>query len=87
MTHGGRIASSGCDRRGEQRRPHVVLNMLTIKASTPEMFETCTRVGAAGERPDISGVIPDRFPSGAYEAAFAAARSGHAGKVIMTWGE
>jgi threonine 3-dehydrogenase len=36
---------------------------------------------------DISGVISDRFPHTQYEAAFAAARSGHGGKVVMTWGE
>jgi threonine 3-dehydrogenase len=36
---------------------------------------------------DISGVITDRFPAREYQAAFAAARSGHGGKVIMTWGQ
>jgi threonine 3-dehydrogenase len=36
---------------------------------------------------DIGGVITDRYPYTEFEAAFAAARSGHGGKVIMTWGE
>ena len=31
--------------------------------------------------------VDDRFPFAEYEAAFAAARSGHGGKVFMTWGE
>jgi threonine 3-dehydrogenase len=34
---------------------------------------------------DISGVITDRFRYTDYEQAFAAARSGHGGKVIMNW--
>jgi threonine 3-dehydrogenase len=34
---------------------------------------------------DISGVITHRFKWNEYEAAFAAARSGNAGKVILDW--
>jgi threonine 3-dehydrogenase len=90
MTHGGRIAVLGLP-SGEVSVDvaTVVLNMLTIKGVYGrEMFETWYAMSVLLESGlDISGVITDRFPSAEYEAAFAAARSGHGGKVIMTWGE
>ena len=62
--------------------------MLTIKGIYGrEMFETWYAMSVLLESGlDISGVITDRFPTADFEAAFAAARPGHGGKVIMTWG-
>ncbi len=90
MTHGGRIAVLGLP-AGEITldMATVVLNMLTIKGIYGrEMFETWYAMSVLLESGlDISGVITDRFPYTAYEDAFAAARSGHGGKVILTWGQ
>ena len=89
MTHGGRIAVLGLPAGPfEIDMATVVLNMLTIKGIYGrEMFETWYAMSVLLESGlDISGVITDRFPHTAYEAAFAAARSGHGGKVVMTWG-
>jgi threonine 3-dehydrogenase len=63
--------------------------MLTIKGIYGrEMFETWYAMSVLLESGlDISGVITDRYPCTEFEAAFTAARSGHGGKVIMTWGE
>jgi threonine 3-dehydrogenase len=50
------------------------------------MFETWYEMSVLLESGlDISGVITDRFHYTDYEKAFATARSGHGGKVIMTW--
>ena len=90
MTHGGRIAVLGLPSEEVSiDMATVVLNMLTIKGVYGrEMFETWYAMSVLLESGlDISGVITDRFPHTQYEAAFAAARSGHGGKVIMTWGE
>ena len=90
MTHGGRIAMLGlpADEISIDFAT-VVLNMLTIKGIYGrEMFETWYAMSVLLESGlDISGVITDRFPHTDHEAAFRAARSGHGGKVIMTWGE
>jgi threonine 3-dehydrogenase len=61
--------------------------MLTIKGIYGrEMFETWYEMSVLLESGlDISGVITDRFHYTDYKKAFAAARSGHGGKVIMTW--
>ena len=63
--------------------------MLTIKGIYGrEMFETWYAMSVLLEGGlDISGVITDRFAYGDSEQAFAAARHGHCGKVIMTWDE
>ena len=90
MTHGGRIAVLGLP-AGEVGIDvtTVVLNMLTIKGIYGrEMFETWYAMSVLLESGlDISGVITDRYPFAEFEAAFAAARSGHGGKVIMIWGQ
>jgi threonine 3-dehydrogenase len=36
---------------------------------------------------DVSPVITHRFAAADHEAAFAAVRSGEAGKVLLTWGD
>ena len=64
--------------------------MLTIKGIYGrEMFDTWYEMSVLLESGlDISGVITDRFHYTEYEkafAAFSAARSGHGGKVIMSW--
>lgn len=90
MTHGGRIAVLGLPAAPvDLDMTTVVLNMLTIKGIYGrEMFETWYAMSVLVEGGlDISGVITHRFASTEYEQAFAAARSGHAGKVIMVWDE
>jgi threonine 3-dehydrogenase len=90
MTHGGRIAVLGLPAEEISiDMATVVLNMLTIKGIYGrEMFETWYAMSVLLESGlDIAGVITDRYPCTEYQAAFAAARSGLGGKVIMTWGE
>jgi len=88
MTHGGRIAVLGLP-SGEVNIDiaTVVLNMLTIKGIYGrEMFETWYAMSVLLQSGlDISGVITDRFDHTEYEKAFQTARSGHGGKVIMSW--
>ncbi len=88
MTHGGRIAMLGLPAAEISIDfSTVVLNMLTIKGIYGrEMFETWYAMSVLLQSGlDISGVITHRFPFTEWEQAFAAARSGHSGKVIMTW--
>ena len=90
MTHGGRIAVLGLPAEEISiDMATVVLNMLTIKGIYGrEMFETWYEMSVLLESGlDIAGVITDRYPSTEFAAAFATARSGRGGKVIMTWGE
>jgi threonine 3-dehydrogenase len=88
MTHGGRIAVLGLPSAEiSVDVAAIVLKMLTIKGIYGrEMFETWYEMSVLLESGlDISGVITDRFHYTDYEKAFAAARSGHGGKVIMSW--
>ena len=88
MTHGGRIAVLGLPSTEiSVDVAAVVLKMLTIKGiHGREMFETWYEMSVLLESGlDISGVITDRFHYTEYEDAFAAARSGNGGKVIMSW--
>ncbi len=90
MTHGGRIAVLGLPASEISLDvATVVLNMLTIKGIYGrEQFETWYAMSVLVEGGlDISGVITDRFCYTEHGQAFAAARSGHAGKVIMVWDE
>jgi threonine 3-dehydrogenase len=90
MSHGGRIALLGLP---STEFPIdwtvVVFNMLTIKGIYGrEMYETWYMMTALLQSGlDISPVITHRFGFEEYEAAFAAASSGHAGKVIMHWAD
>jgi len=88
MTHGGRIAVLGIPAAeiGVDFAA-VVLKMLTIKGIYGrEMFETWYEMSVLLESGlDISGVITDRLHYTEHEQAFAAARSGRRGKVIMSW--
>ncbi len=88
MTHGGRIAMLGLPTEEiSVDFATVVLNMLTIKGIYGrEMFETWYEMSVLVQGGlDISGVITDRFSFRDHEQAFAAARDGRSGKVIMVW--
>ena len=65
----------------------VIFNMLTIKGIYGrEMYETWYAMSAMLRSGlDLAPVITDRFAAADWEAAFAAARSGHGGKVLMDW--
>jgi len=67
----------------------VVTHMITIKGIYGrEMFETWYAMNAmVGTGLDVSAVITDRFPATHWRDAFAAARSGNGGKVIIDWSE
>ena len=88
MTHGGRIAVLGIPPSEiSVDVATIVLKMLTIKGIYGrEMFDTWYEMSVLLESGlDISGVITDRFHYTEYEKAFAVARSGLGGKVIMSW--
>ncbi len=88
MTHGGRIAMLGLPSREiPVDFATVVLNMLTIKGIYGrEMYETWYAMSVLLQAGlDISPVITHRFDATEHVEAFTAARSGHAGKVIMNW--
>ncbi len=88
MSHGGKIAILGIPAKEMPMNwREVIFNMLTIKGIYGrEMYETWYKMTVMLESGvDISGVITHRFPWNEYEAAFAAMRSGNAGKVILDW--
>jgi threonine 3-dehydrogenase len=88
LTHGARVALLGLP-----TRPiivdwvKVVTHMITIKGIYGrEMFETWYAMNAmVSTGLDISPIITDRFPAARWEDAFAAARNGDRGKVIIDW--
>ncbi|HXY17245.1 MAG TPA: L-threonine 3-dehydrogenase [Gaiellaceae bacterium] len=88
MAHGGRIAVLGIP-TGEvslDLNP-VIFDMLTIKGIYGrEMYETWYQMSVMLESGlDISAVITHRFSHRDFEQAFAVARSGESGKVILDW--
>jgi threonine 3-dehydrogenase len=88
LNHGGRIAMLGLPAQPIQIDwGKVVTHMITIKGIYGrEMFETWYAMSAlltAGLQ--IGEVITHRFPATEWEAAFAAARSGQCGKVVLDW--
>jgi len=90
MTHGGRIAMLGLP---ATEIPidwsNVVLKMLTIKGIYGrEMFETWYAMSVLLQAGlDISPVITHRFHYTDHTTAFATARDGRCGKVILDWTE
>jgi threonine 3-dehydrogenase len=90
MTHGGRIAMLGLP---ATEIPidwsNVVLKMLTIKGVYGrEMFETWYAMSVLLQAGlDISPVITHRFAHTDHAEAFATARDGRCGKVILDWTE
>jgi threonine 3-dehydrogenase len=90
MAHGGRIALLGLpDAEFAIDWTTVIFNLLTIKGIYGrEMYETWYKMSVLVQSGlDISLVITHRFGFEDYEEAFAAAHSGHAGKVVMRWAE
>jgi threonine 3-dehydrogenase len=65
----------------------IVLKMLTLRGIYGrEMYETWYKMTVMLRSGlDITPVITHRFPFTEHEAAFAAARSGDSGKVILDW--
>jgi threonine 3-dehydrogenase len=88
LTHGGRIAMLGlpADEIAIDWST-VVLKMLTIKGIYGrEMFETWYAMSVLLQGGlDLSPVITHRFPYTDHRTAFATARSGLCGKVILDW--
>jgi threonine 3-dehydrogenase len=65
----------------------VVTHMITIKGIYGrEMFETWYAMSAMLRSGlDVSAVITHRFPADQWHEAFATARSGQCGKVVLDW--
>ena len=88
MAHGGRIAVLGIptDEIALDFNP-IIFNMLTIKGIYGrEMYETWYQMTVMLESGlDIRPVITHRFSHRDFEEAFAVARSGQSGKVILDW--
>jgi threonine 3-dehydrogenase len=90
MAHGGRIALLGLPSAEYAIDwTTVIFNMLTIKGIYGrEMYETWYKMAVLVQSGlDISPVITHRYGYEDYEEAFATARSGQAGKVVMRWAE
>ncbi|RLK60233.1 L-threonine 3-dehydrogenase [Actinokineospora cianjurensis] len=88
MTHGGRIAMLGLPAREiAVDFSAVVLKMLTIKGVYGrEMFETWYAMSVLLQAGlDLSPVITHRFHHTDHAEAFATARGGDCGKVILDW--
>jgi threonine 3-dehydrogenase len=88
MAHGGRIALLGIPSdRVELDLGQVIFNMLTLKGIYGrEMYETWYQMSVMlGSGLDITPVITHRFSHRDFEEAFAVARSGESGKVILDW--
>ena len=88
MAHGGRIALLGIPtEKVELDLNPLIFNMLTIKGIYGrEMYETWYQMSVMLESGlDISPVVTHRFSHRDFEEAFAVARSGQSGKVILDW--
>jgi threonine 3-dehydrogenase len=88
MAHGGRIAMLGLPAEDfAVDFGSVVLKMLHIKGIYGrEMFETWYSMSVLLQRGlDLTPVITHRFDYTAFDEAFATAREGKCGKVILDW--
>jgi len=88
MAHGGGIAILGIPTEEIAIDVNeIVFKMLTLRGIYGrEMYETWYKMTVMLQSGlDIRPAITHRFPFREHEAAFAAARSGDAGKVIMDW--
>jgi len=88
MSHGGRIALLGLP--GAEITldlSTVVQNSLTLTGIYGrEMFETWYAMSVlVAQGLDISPVITHRYPAAEYEQAFATAREGRCGKILLYW--
>ncbi len=88
MAHGGRIAMLGIPSAeiSLDLNP-LIFNMLTLKGIYGrEMYETWYQMSVMlGAGLDIGPVITHRFSHRDFEEAFAVARSGQSGKVVLDW--
>lgn len=90
MAHGGRIALLGIPSGAIPLDVEtIVFNMLTLKGIYGrEMYETWYQMTVMLQSGlDISPVITHRFSYTDFEEAFAVARSGESGKVILDWAD
>ena len=90
LTHGAHVAMLGLPSQPIAIDwAKVVTHMITIKGIYGrEMFETWYAMTAmVSTGLDISRVITDRFPASRWEDAFAAARNGDRGKIIIDWSQ
>jgi threonine 3-dehydrogenase len=88
LNHGGRVALLGLPSQPITIDwAKVVTHMITIKGIYGrEMFETWYAMNAmVSTGLDVSAVITDRFPAARWEDAFAVARSGDRGKIVIDW--
>jgi threonine 3-dehydrogenase len=89
MAHGGRLAVLGIPsgREVSLDLEKVVFNMLTLRGIYGrEMYETWYQMSVLLQAGlDIAPVITHRFSHRDHVDAFAAARSGESGKVILDW--
>ncbi|MCU0505932.1 MAG: L-threonine 3-dehydrogenase [Chloroflexi bacterium] len=88
MAHGGRIAILGIPTEEIALDVNeIVFRMLTLRGIYGrEMYESWYKMTVLVQSGlDITPAITHRFPFREFEAAFAAARSGDSGKVIMDW--
>lgn len=88
MAHGGRIALLGLPREPVPLDlSTVVLNSLTLTGIYGrEMFETWYAMSVLIDKGlDITPAITHRFPADQFDQAFATARSGRCGKVLLYW--
>ena len=88
MAHGGSIAILGIPTQDISLDVNeIVFKLLTIRGIYGrEMYETWYKMTVMLQSGlDITPAITHRFPAREFEAAFEAARSGDAGKVIMDW--
>jgi threonine 3-dehydrogenase len=88
MAHGGRIAMLGIPTGDISLDVNtIVFNQLTLRGIYGrQMYESWYQMSVlVNSGVDIRPVITHRFPFRDFEAAFAAARSGDSGKVIMSW--
>ena len=90
LNHGGRVAMLGLPAQPiELDWGKVVTHMITIKGIYGrEMFETWYAMSAMLRSGlDISAVITHRFAAAEWAEAFATARGGQCGKVVIDWSE
>jgi threonine 3-dehydrogenase len=88
MAHGGSIAILGIPTEDIALDVNeIVFKLLTVRGIYGrEMYETWYKMTVMLQSGlDITPAITHRFPFREHEAAFAAARSGDAGKVILDW--
>ena len=88
MAHGGGVAILGIPTADVSLDVNeIVFKMLTLRGIYGrEMYETWYKMSVMlGSGLDIRPAITHRFPFRDHEAAFATARSGDSGKVIMDW--